>query len=300
MIVDHRESDEYLELARLDKIPLGLGIGCPLDEYLRFKKGSFNIILGHPNVGKTYWLMFYLLCLAKTHNKKCLVYSAENTINSIKRNLIELYTGKTINNLSEADLEEAKIFVEAHFDFWTLKRVWTVDEFMKQVQAMKGYDILMIDPLNSFSRPRGMNMHEAEYENANKIKIWGMNTGITTYVVMHTNTESQRRTHKDGEFEGLRTTPIGADAEGGGKWSSRRDDSIIVHRYTQSQFDWMNTRVTIEKIKETETGGKPSFLTNPITFKRLNSTQFECGGINPLEAQPLKENFINLVPNENF
>lgn len=298
MIANHRDNDEYLELARQDKLPLGLGIGCILDEYLRFKRGSFNIILGHPNVGKTYWLMFYLLCLAKIHGKRCLIYSAENTINTIKRNLIELYTGKTINNLSTEELNEAKDFIEKHFDFWVLKRVWTVEEFMKEVQGMKGYDILMIDPLNSFARPRGMSMHEAEYENANKLKIWGMNTGITTYVVMHTNTESQRRTHKDGEYEGLRTPPIGADAEGGGKWSSRCDDFIIVHRYTQSNFDWMMTRITVEKIKETETGGKPTFLTSPVLFKRINSTQFTCAEVNPLEDKFEQSNNLNYISKE--
>ena len=58
MIVNHRQQDELLELLRKNEIPLGLGIGTELDNNLRFKVGSFNIILGHANVGKTYWLLF--------------------------------------------------------------------------------------------------------------------------------------------------------------------------------------------------------------------------------------------------
>lgn len=94
MIIDHRDNDKFLEQARLNKIPQGLGINNNLDQHLRFKKGSFNIILGHANVGKTYWVLWYFLALSKIHNKRHLIYSAENSVNGLKRNLIELYAAK--------------------------------------------------------------------------------------------------------------------------------------------------------------------------------------------------------------
>ena len=75
MIIDHRDNDKFLEQARLNKIPQGLGINNLLDNNLRFKKGSFNIILGHANVGKTYWVLWYFLALSKIHNKRHLIYS---------------------------------------------------------------------------------------------------------------------------------------------------------------------------------------------------------------------------------
>jgi hypothetical protein len=40
MIVNHRSSDEFLELSRLDKIPLGLGLGIDLDINLSYRKRS--------------------------------------------------------------------------------------------------------------------------------------------------------------------------------------------------------------------------------------------------------------------
>ena len=64
MIVNHRENDEFLEQARLDQVPQGLGIGVNLDINLRFKESSFNIILGHANTGKTYFVLFYLFYLS--------------------------------------------------------------------------------------------------------------------------------------------------------------------------------------------------------------------------------------------
>ena len=94
MIIDHRENDKFLELARLNEIPQGLGINNNLDNNLRFKVGTFNIILGHANVGKTYWILWYFLALSKIHGKKHLIYAAENSVNGLKRNLIDLYGNK--------------------------------------------------------------------------------------------------------------------------------------------------------------------------------------------------------------
>ena len=38
------------------KIKQGLGIGTNLDDYLRYKPKQLNIILGHDNTGKTYFI----------------------------------------------------------------------------------------------------------------------------------------------------------------------------------------------------------------------------------------------------
>ena len=59
MIINHRENDDFLEQARQNKVPQGLGINNDLDNHLRFKAGSFCIIIGHANVGKTFWVLWY-------------------------------------------------------------------------------------------------------------------------------------------------------------------------------------------------------------------------------------------------
>ena len=64
MLVNQNEIQQYLEDFHAGRIKQGLGIGCQLDDYLRFKPGSFNIILGHDNVGKTYWRTWYYLVLS--------------------------------------------------------------------------------------------------------------------------------------------------------------------------------------------------------------------------------------------
>jgi hypothetical protein len=282
MIVNHRSSDEFLELSRLDKIPLGLGLGIDLDINLRFKRASFNIVLGHANVGKTYWVLWYLLCLAKKHNLKHLIYSAENSVNGLKRNLIELYAGCKIKDMQSKQLENCKNFIESHFDFIDAQKAWTIEEFMKEVQVLGDYDTLMIDPHNSFLKPKFANAHDLDYEMATKLRLFAKKTNTSIYMCVHAATEALRKTHKSGDYEGMPQAPNMADAEGGGKWGNRADDFIVIHRYPMHPNSWMYTEVHIKKCKETETGGKPTFASSPVMFRLHNGTQFLNEGKNVL------------------
>ena len=302
MITNHRDNDNFLEQARLDQVPQGLGIGVNLDTNLRFKKGSFNIILGHANTGKTYFVLWYFLALSFNHGHKHLIYAAENSINGLKRNLIDLYGQKKIKNMTKEELDTNKKFIEDHFDFIDHKRLWGVTEFMTGVQQIeRKYDTIMIDPINSFQRPRGVNAHESDYETASKLRLYAKKTETSIYVCMHASTEALRKVHpREHAFEGLPIPPSGADAEGGGKWINRCDDFITVHRYTQSETEWMYTEVHVKKVKETETGGRPTFLNNPVKFLLNNGTQFLCAGKNALESDTVGIQSSNLQPNTEF
>jgi hypothetical protein len=304
MIINHRQNDDYLELLRKNQIPQGLGLGIPLDLNLRYKRGNFNIVLGHANTGKTYWVLWYLLAHSKINNLKHLIYSSENTTNGLKRNLIELFMGMKIVGMTKAQLAEGKEFVEGHFDFIdTSKRLYTIEEFMKEVQKMpnyKEYDSLMIDPHNSFLKPRGVNSHEHDYEVASRLRLFAKQNETAIYLCTHASTEALRKVHpKQHDKEGLPIPPNSADAEGGGKWVNRADDFIVIHRYVQCSSTWMITEVHIKKIKETETGGKPTFLTEPVKFSLEYGTQFLNDGVNAIGNDfGGTNNLANLVNND--
>jgi hypothetical protein len=285
MLINHRQNDDFLELLRRNEVPIGKGIGIDLDTYLRFKEASFNIILGHANTGKTYFVLYYLLCLSVKHSLKHLIYSAENTVTGMKRNLIELYLGKKITEMDKQELETAKLFIELHFDFIDTSKAWTIEEFMQEVQKLGNYDVLMIDPHNSFIRPKGSNSHEYDYEMATRLRLFAKKTNTTIYLCVHAATEALRKIHKEGDFEGHPMPPNMADAEGGGKWGNRADDFIVIHRYVADPLNWMYTHVHVKKIKETETGGKPTPLNDAVRFKYEYGTGFTCAGVNPLERK---------------
>ena len=280
MITDHRLNDEYLELLRQDKIPQGKGLGIKLDDHIRFKEGTFNCILGHANVGKTYWLLWYLLCLSVKYNLKHLIYSSENTVNGIKRNLIELLMKQKVKRLTSNELKNAKEFIESHFDFIDTSKAYELEEFMKEVQKLKRYDTLMIDPHNSFIKPQGINAHDYDYLMATKLRLFAKKFQTSIYLCIHAATEALRKTHKEGAYLGLPIPPNMSDAEGGGKWGNRADDFIVIHRYPAHETSWMYTEIHCKKVKETETGGMPTFSNNPVLFKLENGTYFTCESIN--------------------
>ena len=280
MITNHRLNDEYLELLRQDKIPQGKGLGIKLDDHIRFKEGTFNCILGHANVGKTYWLLWYLLCLSVKYNLKHLIYSSENTVNGIKRNLIELLMKQKVKRLTSNELKNAKEFIETHFDFIDTSKAYELEEFMKEVQKLKRYDTLMIDPHNSFIKPQGINAHDYDYLMATKLRLFAKKFQTSIYLCIHAATEALRKTHKEGAYLGLPIPPNMSDAEGGGKWGNRADDFIVIHRYPAHETSWMYTEIHVKKVKETETGGMPTFSNNPVLFKLENGTYFTCESIN--------------------
>jgi hypothetical protein len=297
MLINHRNNDDFLELLRRNEVPIGKGIGTDLDTYLRFKEASFNIVLGHANTGKTYFVLYYLLCLSVKHDLKHLIYSAENTVTGMKRNLIELYLGKKITEMDKQELETAKLFIELHFDFIDTSEAWAIEKFMQEVQRLGNYDVLMIDPHNSFLRPRGSNAHDYDYEMATRLRLFSKKTNTTIYLCVHAATEALRKTHKEGDFEGHPMPPNMADAEGGGKWGNRADDFIVIHRYVADPLNWMYTHVHVKKVKETETGGKPTPLNDAVRFKYEYGTGFTCAGVNPLER---KDERFDLKRNTNF
>ena len=46
MILENNSGKKYLDSIRDGSFKLGLEIGCPLDSHLRYKQGTFNVMLG--------------------------------------------------------------------------------------------------------------------------------------------------------------------------------------------------------------------------------------------------------------
>ena len=71
-------------------------LGIPeIDEYFRFKKGNFNVILGQANVGKTSMALYLMLLYSLDIILKWVVFRSENEPYSIIRKLIEYIISRT-------------------------------------------------------------------------------------------------------------------------------------------------------------------------------------------------------------
>jgi hypothetical protein len=141
------------------------------------------------------------------------------------------------------------------------------------------FDCCLIDPYNSLVRPSSFkgNAHELDYRVASEFRIFCRKHNKTLFVNAHANTEALRKEYpKEHEYAGHPKPPTASDIEGGGKWVNRADDFIVIHRLTQHESRWMYTDIHIKKVKETETGGKPTFMNEPVSFRLRNGVKFMC------------------------
>ena len=293
MLVNNKEITTYLEDFHSGRIKKGLGIGCALDEYLRFKKGSFNIILGHDNVGKTYWRTWYYLVLGVKHGLKFCIWTGENKAGQIMRNLIQIYSGKRLKDLSLAEVYRYEQEVGQIFSFVDNSKFYKYKELLS-IFSDDDYSGCLIDPYTGLDR--GYN-HSDNYDFLNTSRQWSNETGVTLDVCTHPVSSSGRAQAmypKDHEWEGHLRSPYKADTEGGKPFQNRCDDFIILHRLTKHSTMKYYTLVSVDKVRDHETGGQETEFDKFIMCEFNNGLGFRIDGINPLTDKPVEKKEIDL------
>ena len=288
--------DGYIQSVIDGTLKQGLTTGSPtLDQHFRFKEASFLMVNGIDNVGKTKFLWWLELVAAMYHDWKFLIFSSENSIGSCMRALIQYYWGKPLTGkvrLNDTEIAEAKKFIESHFkiikaqeDLFNYKDI--INMTKKARDKYPDIKCCMVDPYNSlkidlsgFSK---LSTHEYHYEALSEMKAYGQQTNFGWIINHHAVTAAARA--KDGEKK-YPLAPNKADTEGGQKVANKADDFLTIHRVTQHPTDWMVTEVHVRKIKDTETGGKPTPLEQPVKFEMYSQG---CGFIERLEdaGQPI-------------
>lgn len=291
--------DKILDI-KYGRIKEGLKIGVPeIDEYLRFKKSNFNLIIGHANVGKTTIIIYLFVLWAIKHKLKFLIWSSENTPQSIVRKIIEFKMGLPIQEASEQQIADAINWCDFHFKVIDVEELYTYKQLMKEAELIKeawNYDALLIDPYNSLSKDPKLqkltgNSHDYDYQVASEFRLFAKKQEVTVFLNAHGVTNALRQVHPSGhEYEGLPKPLSMGDVEGGGKWGNRSDDIICIHRYTGHASDWMYSILSILKVKENETGGRPTPFDEPIKLRmKINNVGFDFMGKDLLKTKKIKK-----------
>ncbi len=302
MIVSDSEIGQYLDDFKNDKIAQGKGIGIhQVDDYLRFKKGTFNIIFGHDNMGKTYWRTWYYLVLSVKYNYKWCVWTGENKAGQIVRDLIQFYTGKRLKQLSITEIYRYQAEMSQWFSFVNNKKTWKYSELLKVFED-EPYNGCLIDPYTGLDRKYG---HSDNYEFLNNTREWVNKHECTIDVCTHPSSASGRMQGmypKGHEWEGHLKEPFKADVEGGKPFANRCDDFYIIHRLPKHPTMKTFTLVYVDKIKETETGGKQTEINLPICFEFNKGLGFTIADINPItnSFQKQVDEQIKIEPNLEF
>ncbi|MDB2690381.1 DnaB helicase C-terminal domain-containing protein [Planktomarina temperata] len=280
-----------LDDVRMGKVEEGIKFGqWNLDQYLRFKRGNFNVVLGHANVGKTSVTLYLMLLQAIRNDLRWLVFSSENTPVSLIKKISEFFLGKPINQIEEDEFMMAQDLIQRYFVIIdTDKKMYTYAELLEEATDIyheEGFDGFMIDPYNSLAKDKEMYKtlggHEYDYEVATHFRNWAKQHNVSIWLCAHAVTSALRMKHPQGhEYAGMPIPPSAADIESGGKWVNRADDFIVIHRYKSHPTEWMYNHIIISKVKEVETGGRPTPLDEPVKFRSLpNNVGFEIHGEN--------------------
>jgi len=258
------------------RVKEGLKIGVPdIDEYLRYKQGNFNLLIGHANVGKTTVILYLFVIWALKHKKRFLIWSSENTPQSIQRKIVEFKMRKPITKAEDAEIKDALEWSDTYFKIIDVEELYTYKELLEEAKAIKDawdYDAILIDPYNSLIKDKQLYKevggHEYDYQVSTEFRLFAKKNNITLYLNAHGVTEALRKSHPKGhEYEGLAMPLSMASVEGGGKWGNRCDDLICIHRYTSHPTDWIYSNLLVLKIKEMETGGRCTPFDEPIKLR---------------------------------
>jgi len=288
--------NSYLESVRNGTLQMGMTTGSPnLDQHFLFKEGNLVMTNGIDNTGKSVFTWYLCLLAAMYHGWKGIIFSSENTLGAFMRKMIQFYWGKPLSGpyaMNETEYKIAKQFIEEHFslikaqeDLYNYKDIINM---VKKAQKVKKYNYGMIDPYNSlkidlsgFSK---LSTHEYHYEALSEIKAFGQQNNFGWFVNHHAVTAAART--KDGDKK-YQVAPNKADTEGGQKVANKADDFLTIHRITQHPTDWMVTELHVRKIKDTETGGRPTPMDFPVKFEMYKGgcafiERLEEGG-NPID-----------------
>ena len=294
MILPVGHSTEYLTDYKDGKIPMGKGLGCALDKHLLWKDSQLNVILGHDNVGKSYWILWYYLCLALKHNLTFTLFMDENYHGKIFRDLIQMYNGKNLKDQTYKEIKSAEIVLEQYFKIVNNTKRYTPNELM-DIFVEANTSTYLIDPFNALKS----SMSYAEnYEVLNDFKLFTKTEKKTIYINAHPATASGRRLSMYPEkhhWKGHIMPPLKGDIEGGKPFGNKADDFIVIHRLIKHETMWNQTMVEVDKIKDTDTGGKPTIQNDPLLFDYNFGRGFIINGFDVLRSNQVivKSNINN-------
>jgi hypothetical protein len=220
------------------------------------------------------------------------VFSSENEPYSIIRKIVEFREGKPINKIEETHYKEQVKWINEHFKFIDGSKLYTYKSLLDLAQHVKkawDYQGFLLDPYNSLNKDRGVlkgiSEHEYDYQATSEIRIFCKENNISTWVCTHAATQSLREKHPKGHFyEGHPIPPSAASVEGGGKFVNRCDNFLVVHRMIYHPQDWVYSHLHVKKIKDVDTGGRPTPMEDPIRLESVkNNVGFKIEGKNPIE-----------------
>ena len=275
-LASNTKDDDYIFKFRAGLIPMGLSFGYKdLDDNLRLKEGEFYATLAHSHIGKTSVNLWLIFLSAVHYDWNWMLYMGENQSASIKMKLMEYFIGKKIQKMNDLEHNVALKFIDDHFFILSTDNMYTYGEILEHSKTLMQYKSLkgvFIDPYNSLKMEltAAKNKYIYDYEAYSEMLNFTKKYNTTIFLSVHTTTSSQRERDNDGNQK----MPHAADTEGGAALYNRVDNFATLHRKIKSPTEWMFTEISIDKVRNQDTGGSPTRQGAPFVLRMNNGVEF--------------------------
>jgi twinkle protein len=221
-----------------------------LDTVYRLMEGTFTIVTGIPNHGKSNFLDQILINASKIHKWKFAIFSPEHSTPRHLTRLTEKYLelpfveGAT-RKMSEEQLVEGMRYINNHFYFLesrdekpTIK--WILEKARVCV-IREGLNGIVIDPYNEIdTNDRGTKREDEHIKDIiSACKRFARTHNICVWIVAH---PAKMHRNNDGTYP----VPSMYDISGSAHWHNMADIGLCVHR----NFEDNETVVYVKKVRE--------------------------------------------------
>ena len=248
--------DEVLDLydGNFEK-PIRIGLEN-VDDIYQVMPGTFCVVTGIPNHGKSLLLDQILILLAENHGWKFVMFSPEHKTSMHIRRMVQMYLQKSFeegfsNRMTKEELEKGMKWINKHFFFMeTHDEVPSIDlllDISKSAIYKFGCKGVVLDPFNEISAVRGQNQREDEWirDFVSKCKRFTRLHSICFWVVAH---PTKMVREKDGKY----AIPDSYSISGSAHWSNLSDVILTVYRDIEEK----ETKLITRKIREQDLYGK--------------------------------------------
>ena len=263
-----------------------ISTGFPnLDEYYQVMSGTFALVTGIPNHGKSNFLDHLAINLMKKHDWKFAVFSPEHSTPNHIRRLSEKIVEKPFDvgpnvRMSKEELTQAMDALDEYFYFMESEdQIPSIDWLLSKCKSAVlrfGCRGIIIDPYNEIDATRGEGKREDEHirDLISKCKSFCRSHNVSMWMVAH---PAKMRRDETGAYP----PPSLYDVSGSAHWNNMADVGLVVHR----DFEEGNTSVITRKIREQGLYGSigQAFFTYSISkhiYEPLMDTQVDASRSN--------------------
>lgn len=227
-----------------------------MDIYFRWKKGDITLCTGYGNHGKSFYMIQLMLTKSIHDGWKWAIFSPENfPANDFYDDIIEMYAGKWISDMTEQEYVDACLFIDLHFFYVYPDNehdINSIHEKFRHLILKKGVDGVMVDPYNQLDHNQKAYQREDQYlsDNLKDIKRFALLNNVVYVIIAHPKNPS----HQQGQ-----PLPVVDmyDIAGGAMWGNKADQILSYYRPDfHIDKNSPTVKIYVQKCKRKRTGGQ--------------------------------------------